>query len=238
MRPRAFFTLVAIPALGLLAAEPSALDSLHRALAAAPDSVSLLSQRGDLHLRQGDIPAAITDFERMIALDPQQDAPHWRLGIAYYFAGKFAPSSRQFAKYHAHDPRDRENGIWKFMADARLHGVESARRSMLEYTRFDREPFPDLYRLFAGNISRAQFFAGLEARNLTGEPRVMFFARYYAGILEALQGRAQEAIPLVRSAVGGPWGPRAEGGDPAYMWQVARLHLDLLEREAAGRDGR
>ena len=211
------------------------LAALDRALAGNPGSVALLSQRGDLHLWRGDFPSAIADFERMIAEDPRQDAPHWRLGIAYYLGGRFAASSRQFAKYHAYDARDRENGLWKFMADARVGGLEEARRTMLAYTRFDREPFPDLYALFKGDLTAEALLAGLEARGLGGDAKVMFFARYYTGVFESLQGRPAQALPLIRAAVDGAWGQREENNGPAYMWRVARLHLTLLEREAAAR---
>ena len=56
--------------------------------------------------------------------------------------------------------------------------------------------------------------------------------RYYAGVLASLEGHDDEAIPLVRTAVTGPWGQREEGGGPAYMWRVARLHLSQLEGAA------
>src|SRR3954462_4717325 len=55
-------------------------------IAAAPSSTRLLSERGDAHLFLAHFDKAVADFERMIQLDPALDAPHWRLGIAYYFA--------------------------------------------------------------------------------------------------------------------------------------------------------
>lgn len=215
----------------LLADCRSQIATLTTALGTSPRDPSLYSRRGDRHLFLGEFAAAVTDFERMIALDPNLDAPHWRLGIAYYFAGDFAKSSRQFAKYHAYENRDRENGLWKFLADARLVGLDRARSQMLVYTRFDREPFPSLYSLFAGKRTTAEFLADLTARQLTGDPAVMFFAHYYAGLHEALLGRRTEALALLHSAVANPWGRTAERG-PAYMWQVARLHFEGMSKLA------
>src|SRR6266853_249751 len=57
------------------------------AVAKSPDSKQEYSQRGNLLFFLGRYPDAIADFEKMIALDPDEDAPHWRLGIAYYFVG-------------------------------------------------------------------------------------------------------------------------------------------------------
>jgi lipoprotein NlpI len=187
------------------------------------------SRRGDRFLFLGNPAAAVADFERTIALDPAQDAPHWRLGIAYYFAGQFAKSAQQFTKYHAYDGVDRENGIWKFMADVKVIGLERARGAMLAYHRFDREPFPSLYEMFAGRKTTAEFLADLEKRGLTGNPRVMFFAHYYAGINELIANRPESALPLLRKAVANTWGRTAEGG-PAYMWQVARVHYESVAK--------
>ena len=158
------------------------------ALAGTPDAGRLLSQRGDARLFLGDFKGAVADFERMIALDPAEDAPHWRLGIAYHFAGDFAKSARQFEKYHAHDGRDRENGIWKFLADAKVVGIEKARAQMLPYTRFDREPFPSLYEMFAGGKTTDEVFAEIAEKKLGENGAVMFFAHYYGGLNEALLG--------------------------------------------------
>jgi lipoprotein NlpI len=215
----------------LLAPYRTQLVTLTRAIAETPLAPSLYSRRGDRHLFLGDFPAAVADFEQMITLDPALDAPHWRLGIAYYFTGQFAASSRQFEKYHTHENRDRENGLWKFLADIRLVGLEHDRAAMLPYTRFDREPFPSLYTLYAGRLTTAEFFADLATRRLTSDPAVMFFAHYYAGLHESLLGRRPEALAFLRSAVASPWGRTAEGG-PAYMWQVARLHFETLSRVA------
>ena len=202
-------------------------SALNRALADSPRDPSLYSRRGDRHLFLGEFAAAVADFEQMIALDPTLDAPHWRLGIAYYFTGQFAQSARQFEKYHAHENRDRENGLWKFLADVRTLGLARARAGMLVYTRFDREPFPSLYALFAGRQTTAAVLADLKTRGVAADPAALFFAHYYAGLNEAVLGRRPEALALLHAAVASPWGRTAEGG-PAYMWQVARLHYESL----------
>jgi len=207
------------------------LQSLTRALADSPEAVRLYSQRGDAHLFLGRFPDAIADFEKMIALDPAQDAPHWRLGIAYYFAGEFEKSAAQFIKYQAHHSNDRENGIWKFLADARRFGLPEARARMIEFPRFDREPFPDLYEMFAGRMTGDQVLENLAKKNLTGTGAPSFFAHYYVGVNEALVGNRDRALTLLDQAVASPWGRTAENG-PAYMWRCARLHRDEV---AAGR---
>jgi lipoprotein NlpI len=210
----------------MLAEFTAQLAPLDQAIAKGTQNVTLYSRRGDCHLFLGQFTRAVADFEKMIALDPAQDAPHWRLGIAYYFTGQFAKSAQQFEKYHAYDGGDRENGIWKLFGDAKVGGLEPARRAMLVYTRFDREPFPALYEMFAGKKTTDAFFADLKARKLDDDAKVMFFANYYGGLNEEILGRRERALTLLRAAVASPW--RHTEGNPAYMWQVARLHYEAL----------
>jgi lipoprotein NlpI len=246
--PRFFFALLASATLSLNAAEPvewpawrapivakfaDDLTALDAALAQTPDSVSLHSRRGDCHLFLGHFAEAVADFEAMIALDPAEDAPHWRLGIAYYFAGEFAKSARQFEKYHAYDGRDRENGIWKFLAQAKAAGLEKARAEMLGYTQFDREPFPSLYEMFAGKRTPDEVLAEITRKGLDDDTQVAFFGNYYAGLGEAVLGRRERALELLGKAVALPQA-RAAGG-PGYMWQVARLHWERLRAENAAK---
>lgn len=240
--------LLAIATLPLNAAEPAdepawrapmlakfadELKSLDAGLAQKPDSGPLHSKRGDCHLFLGHFAEAVADFEEMIALDPAEDAPHWRLGIAYYFAGDFAKSARQFEKYHAYDGRDRENGIWKFLAQAKADSLEKARAEMLAYTQFDREPFPSLYEMFAGKRTPDAVLAEITRKGLDDDTQVAFFGNYYAGLGEALLGRRERALELLGKAVALPQA-RASGG-PGYMWQVARLHWERLRAEGAAK---
>ena len=201
------------------------------ALAKEPGAVGEYSARGDAHLFVGEFREAVADFEKMIALDAAQGAPHWRLGIAYFFAGDFAKSARQFEKYHAYDGRDRENGIWKFLAQAKADGVEKARAEMLVYTRFDREPFPSLYEMFGGKKTPDEVFAEIGKKGLADNEGVLFFANYYCGLGEELLGHRARALELLQKAVASPLGRGARGG-PGYMWQVARLHYERLRAAA------
>jgi lipoprotein NlpI len=206
------------------------IEKLDASIKASPDAVALYSKRGDAHLFLGHFAESVADFEKMIALDPAQDAPHWRLGIAYYFTGAFEKSAKQFVKYHDYDGGDRENGIWKFLGDVKTLGLEPARRAMLAYTRFDREPFPALYLMFAGEKTSEEVFAEMKAKNLTDNPTVMFFAKYYAALNEEILDHREKAMALMRDAVALGWRSRG-GSEPSYMWQVARLHYEKLSAQ-------
>jgi len=186
-----------------------------------------LTRRGDARLFLGDAKGAVRGLREGDALDPTHDAPHWRLGIAYYFAGDFPKSAKQFEKYHAYDGRDRENGVWQFLANARVVGIEKARAAMLGYTRFDREPFPSLYEMFAGKRPARTCSWRWRRRASGDDASVMFFAHYYVGLNEDLlvpQGRRPRTPRQSRR-------PRAQvrrRGGPGYMGQVARLHYEAM----------
>jgi tetratricopeptide (TPR) repeat protein len=197
---------------------------------AAKPTVSMYSRRGDMNFFLSNFDEAVKDYRKMIEIDPAQDGPHWRLGIALYFAGDAENSAKQFEKYHAQDVTgtDRETGIWHFIARAGIDGVSSARLQMLRYSRPDREPFNGLYDLFADVWTTEEFFRDLSRRGLTTDNGVMFYAQLYAGINEDLNGRRDAAIRFLGMAASSEWGRKAKGGS-GYMWQVARVLLTALE---------
>ena len=197
------------------------------ALAKEPSSTEWLTRRGDARLFLDDAKGAVADFEKEIALDASHDAPHWRLGIAYLFAGEFAKSAKQFEKYHAYDGHDRENGVWQFLGNGRVVGIEKARTQMLEYTRFDREPFPAIYEMLAGKKTGAEVLAEMEKKGLGENAAVMFFAHYYVGLNEDLLGHKDAARDHLAKAVTLAMKSNA-GGGPGYMGQVARLHYEAM----------
>ncbi|MEI6712313.1 MAG: hypothetical protein WCO60_01075 [Verrucomicrobiota bacterium] len=232
------FTLYPVP--GLFAQVPAdeiaALKAretaLSESLKATPSSVQTLSNRGDIRQFMGQFADAVSDFERMIALDPTQDAPHWRLGIAYYFAGSYQKAARQFEKYHAFDGRDRENGVWKFMSQAKGEGLEAARKEMLSYERFDREPFPALYDMFAGKITPEEVIKHITSNHLEEQKQVVFFAKYYVGVYLTLTGQTAKGLAYINESVALFTPATAGQGGPGYMWQVARLHAGILKSES------
>jgi lipoprotein NlpI len=208
-------------------------NALSRAIEQAPQSIGLYSKRGDVRQFLGQFEGAVADYEKMIALDPAQDAPHWRLGIAYYFTGAFEKGAKQFEKYHAYDNRDRENGVWKFLCQVRAQNLETARKELLVYTRFDREPFPSLYSMLAGEKSPEEVLREASAKEFEKQTQVRFFAKYYVGVYLSLTGKTEEGLSLVREAVDLFTPETAGSGGPGYMWQVARLHVQEIAKRAA-----
>jgi lipoprotein NlpI len=201
------------------------------AIEADPQNLGLYSRRGDARFFSAQFAAAVADYDRMVELDPATDASHWRRGIAYFYAGRYADAAAQFERYHSFDDVDRENGIWRYLSQVKAHGREKARQGLLKYAKDDREPFPQVYELFAGRTTPEAILKSIADAPITPaerQPRE-FYARLYIGLNEFIEDRPQTALVHLEHAVRNPWW-RTAGYGPNYMGHVARLHVDLLRK--------
>ena len=191
--------------------------------------VGLLSQRGDVLFFLGEFKKAVADYEEMVDLDPQQGNSHWRRGIARFYAGQAKEAAQQFEAYHSFDDIDRENGIWRYFSQYRAYGPKKAKEGLLKYRKTDREPFPDVYRLFSGDTTPKKILAAIDAAETSKDEREkrLFYAQLYIGLNHAVEGHNTEAIVHLRESTANSWG-RGAGYGPQYMWHVGRVHLDLL----------
>lgn len=195
----------------------------------SPGMTSLYSRRGDAHFFLGQFKQAVADYDKMVELDPSIKTSHWRRGIACYYAKQYADAARQFEIYHSFDNVDRENGIWRFFSQYQAKGADAARKGLLKYEKDDREPFPDLYRLFEGKTTPAAILKNIRTAEIDDQEREkrLFYANLYIGLNESLHGRKAAARNYLQQAVENQWGPRA-GFGPNYMWHTGRLELQLI----------
>ena len=196
---------------------------------AAPQTVDLYSQRGDVRFFLGEFTPAVADYSKMVTLDPELDAGHWRRGIAWFYVGEYEQAASQFERYHSFDNVDRENGIWRYLCQRKAFGLEKAREGLLKYEKDDREPFGDVYRLFQGAMTAEDLLDKIRDAKIAESERQkrLFYAELYVGLHEAVEERSDAALTHLAAAAKNPWGEQA-GYGPNYMWQVARLHAELL----------
>ena len=209
-----------------------------KAIEADPKDAQACSRRGDARFFRGEFKEALADYDRMNELEPGGAAQHWRRGIACFYAGEYGKAAAQFEAYHSTDDVDRENGIWRFLSQAKAHGIGKAREGLLKYKKDDREPFPSLYQLFAGAATPDKILEEIRSAKLEDEEREkrLFYANLYIGLNHAVEGKAEAAEAQLRLAVASRWG-REAGGGPSWMWQVGRVHYEALARarqKAAG----
>lgn len=237
----AFLLLLVVPAL-LLADDESAkllnkrfevdIARLTDEIKASPNDVDLYSRRGDAYFFRGKFAEAVADYEKMVELKPALDRDHWRKGIAYFYAGRFKDAAHQFEIYHVYDNVDRENGIWRYLSQVKALGRDKAREGLLKYEKDDREPFPNVYRLFSGELSGDDVLKRINAAEISPREKEqrLFYAELYVGLNEFVDGRVESAEQHLEKATKNAWGSKA-GGGPGYMWHVARVHHDLLVAE-------
>lgn len=205
------------------------IDGLTAQIKQTPNDTSLYSRRGDAYFFNGQFKKAVADYDKMIELNPKIKASHWRRGIACYYAKQYAEAAKQFENYHTFDNVDRENGIWRFFSQYKAKGADEAQRGLLKYEKDDREPFPDIYRLFEGKMKPEKILKNIQDADINANERDKrkFYAYLYIGLNESLHGRKETAQKYLQKAVNNKWGPRA-GFGPNYMWHTGRLELQLL----------
>ncbi len=218
---------------GMQSAWKKTIDDTTAALVKTPDDVNLFSRRADAHFFAAQFTSAVDDYSAMVRLSPEVDASHWRRGIAYFYAGKYEDAAAQFERYHSFDNVDRENGIWRYLSQVKAVGRDKARAGLLKYAKDDREPFPAVYELFAGRITPEAILKDIGAASISNAEREkrLFYAHLYIGLNEFIEGREKPAQEHLDKAVRNTWAPAA-GYGPHYMWQVARVHEEILRTAA------
>jgi lipoprotein NlpI len=192
-------------------------------------SVNGYSRRGDALFFLGRFDEAMADYDTMVELDESLANSHWRRGIAFFYAGKYKDAAAQFESYHSFDQVDRENGIWRYLSQFKAHGRDKARLGLLKYEKDDREPFPSVYKLFAGTMTPKEILESIEQADVSKDEREkrFFYAHLYVGLNYAVEGDDAAAQRHLSLATLNKWGPTA-GYGPNYMWHVGRLHEGLL----------
>lgn len=208
------------------------LEEATRLVEQSPKSLKGYSQRGDAYFFLGRMKEAVADYDQMIELDQSEGPSHWRRGIALFYAGRYDDAAAQFESYHSFDQIDRENGIWRYLSQHKAVGQDKARQGLLKYQKDDREPFPAVYKLFAGTTTPEAILKQIddaEVSNVEKEKR-LFYAHLYIGLNHAVEGEDEPARKHLALATRNSWGPVA-GYGPNYMWHVGRIHEGMLRKK-------
>lgn len=182
--------------------------------------------RGCVRFKAGKIAESIADFDKYIALVPKAKVSHWQRGISYYYAGRWDDGIAQFEGYQTYDSNDVENAVWRFMCMARKDGLANARKKILKIGDDKRVPMRQVYDLYAGKLKPDDVLAAATAGELGKEQlnRQLFYAHLYVGIYHELEGNKKVALEHLQKAA-------EEHRIGHYMWDVARVHRDLLRKE-------
>jgi lipoprotein NlpI len=208
-----------------------ALASLDQALNLNSNYSLAYQLRGMVNFKLARVDRAIEDFNQFILRNPGQVAYHWQRGIALYYAGLYADGRLQFEVHRKVNPQDVENAVWHFLCNARVKGIETARRELIPVTGDTRVPMREIHDLFAGKGSAEKVLAAAAAAGEPARRNALFYAHLYLGLYHEALGDSAQSRQHIEKAAG-------EFSQDHFMGDVARVHLKLRNAAAAPAEGK
>ena len=191
-----------------------------------PGPAEAYDRRGSARFKLGNVAGSAADFDKVVELKAAEKAAHWRRGISLYYAGRFEEGQKQFEDGQAVYANDAENAVWCYLCMARRLGRDKARAAMLKIGKDRRAPMMEIYALFCGRGVPADVLAAVRAdkpqREVVNER--LFYAHLYLGLYYESEGDAKRALEHL--------GRAADLRINHYMWDVARVHRDLLRKKS------
>jgi lipoprotein NlpI len=203
-----------------------AVQDFTRAIELDPTLADAHDRLGSSYFKLGEFDRSLAAFNCFLRLRPEETAGHWRRGITCYYAKRFDDGRKQFEAYEAKDTNDVENAVWRYLCMVPLVGVEKARAAMLKIGMDKRVPMMEIYDLFRGKAKPDDVLKAAEAGEPSAEQlnRRRFYAHLYLGLYYESLGDAQRALRHLTTAT--------EHRIGHYMWDVARVHRDVLRKAA------
>lgn len=185
-----------------------------------------LNRRGAARFKNGDVAGSIADFDEAIRRDAQLERSHWQRGLSYFYDGQYAAGARQFELYQTYDAADVENVVWRFLCQARVDGVDKARRDMLPLGGQDRRiPMMTIDALYRGKATVEDVFTAIEQGGPTAQAvkHRKFYAHLYVGLYFDVIGEPEKAKQHILAA--------DKLQIDHYMWDVAHVHVERAKKD-------
>ncbi|KAK7269388.1 hypothetical protein RIF29_22114 [Crotalaria pallida] len=176
----------------------------------------LAIRRGMFLFRQGNVLQSLVEFDKAIQLDPRQKAYLWQRGLSLYYLDRFEEGAEQFRLDVAQNPNDTEESIWCFLCEARLYGVDEARKRYLEVGRDPRPVMREAYNMFKDGGDPEKLVAAFS----NSRENDYFYASLYAGLYYESQSETDAAKVHIVSACQSSYGQRSED----YMASLSKVH--------------
>jgi lipoprotein NlpI len=202
-----------------------ALADCNKALELNPAAATVFNLRGAVHFKLAHFKESLADFDKFLESFPDKKVSHWQRGITCYYAGRFEEGYKQFEAYEKFDTNDVENAVWHYLCLAKHAGADTARNKLLKIGKDKRVPMVEVYDFFAGKCKPDDVLAA--CAKLKGSPekysRALFYAHLYLGLYYDVLGDSKRALEHLHEAT-------EKHRIDHYMWDVARVHRDVLKK--------
>jgi lipoprotein NlpI len=190
--------------------------------AAAQEQLSAreLVRDGSDQLIEGKVDASIKTLELAITKDTRVKPYLWQLGIAYYYADRFADGRKIFEAHQQVNTNDVENAVWHFLCTARADGFEAARKNLIPISGDTRIPMKEVHALFAGKGSESAVLNAASAASDSSRRDALCYAHLYLALYEEARGNPVEARKHLQKAA-------VDFAQSHYMGRIAQLHARL-----------
>ena len=188
--------------------------------------------RGRVQFQLGQFAESVKSCDKYVKAAPQAESRQWERGISMYYAAQYQRGAEQFELYQTFHDQDVENSVWRFLCMVPDTGVKKARAVMLPIENDRRIPMMKIFEMYRGTATPEDVLKDAkrgdpDAATLKGR---LFYAHLYLGLYyEVLKQEklARKYIQLAadKSLIGHP-------GINTYMWDVARVHWDRLQKAA------
>jgi lipoprotein NlpI len=203
-----------------------ALPDWTKVLELDPKDAAAHHARGEVNFKMARFAESLGDFDKHLELRPDRRISHWQRGITCYYAGKYEDGKKQFEAYQEYENADVENAVWRFMCMVKAGNgdIKKAQADMLKIGDDRRVPMRDIYELYSGNKTPADVLAVANKVEGAGKKNsALFYAHLYLGIWFDLTGDRPKALEHLNAAT-------EKHRIEHYMWDVARVHRDLLAK--------
>jgi lipoprotein NlpI len=203
-----------------------AVGDFSKVIELSPEFADAYQRRGMEQYKLGRIDASIKDFDHYLKLRPKAKPEHWQRGISYYYAGRYKEGQEQFEGYQNFESNDVENAVWRYLCMVPLVGTKKARAALFKIDKDERVPMRQVYDLFAGKLTPKDVLAAAKAGKPSPQElnQRLFYAHLYLGLYYESEGNPKKALEHLNIAT-------EEHPIGHYMWDVARVHRDILRKK-------
>jgi lipoprotein NlpI len=201
-----------------------AMKEIDEALAHSRDKAQMYIMRGAYHFRRGAFAESVSDFDKLIEIEPQATPFLWQRGISLYYAEKYNEGKEQFGWHIDIKPNDVENTFWHFLCNAKANGIDTARKELRLAEWDPRPPLMQVQQMLQGDLTPEEVIEACQIpiSNEYIQKLTRFQGYLYVGLYCDAANLPEQSKSYLTQCL--------EMEMPGFMSDVAKHHLSKLNR--------